>query len=371
MSSPPTVTANGTSIPAFCTLSYTYTAHPEVWRLFGGTAVNAGGLRRVRSATIAASGGNLGSNNGAEGVVWRLEGIVNAAKVAFRVGPTSAKYRFIVDGQYVDTTGIQTLATTGNTEEYITLDFTSVGGKTPRLIACEGQLTGGLEGAYVNSAAADTITLSPVAGLLRGIAVGDSYVQGSGATARGDGWASYMMDCLGIRDAWLSGSGGTGWDAPTDASAYRFGERTTDWLNFAPDVLFFHGSYNDRNATAANITANALAALRATRASLPKVPIFVFGAFAGASGPSAGILAAEAALKAAVQGFSDRYTRFIPISNDPTGAWISGTGYIGATTGVGNSDIYTSADAVHPPDVGHAYIGGLAADRVIAHLARM
>lgn len=364
-SSPPTIAAVGTTIPADTTIDRRQDTHTTLWRILGGTRVTVGGLYRVRSATIFTSGGNLGSSNGAQGTFWRQETVFTGIKLAFTVYPTTLPYRFLVNGQYVDLTGTLTNASSGTTAEYITMTFSGSGTRT---VAIEGQGNCGLNGAFID--AAGSIAQTPP--VIRGILVGDSFVQGTGATALGDGWGPYMADCLGIRDFWASGSGGTGWDVPTNSSTgYRFGDRTADWLPYSPDVMFFHGSYNDRSSTAVNITTECLAALRTTRAAFPKMPMFVFGAFAGASGPSAGILTAESGMQAAVSQFNDRLTRFIPISSDPAGAWISGTGFVGSTTGSGNSDTMTGSDGIHPTNAGHALLGGKAADAVIANLASM
>jgi hypothetical protein len=37
-------------------------------------------------------------------------------------------------------------------------------------------------------------------------------------------------------------------------------------------------------------------------------------------------------------------------------------GKIGATTGTGNSDIYSNSDGIHPPQVGHDYYAGRIAE---------
>ena len=199
--------------------------------------------------------------------------------------------------------------------------------------------------------------------------IGDSYVQGSAATAKGDGVAMQLGDWLGAH-MHACGSGGTGWATTVN---YRFDQRIANGdlalSYYPPDVIFTMGSYNDRAAAAATITANALAGLVSARAQYPDVPIIVFGVCPGSSGPSSGspsILQAEAAVQAAVAQFADPFCAFVPVSTDPNGAWVSGTGKAGTTTGAGNSDWATTSDGIHPSDEGCAMIGRRYAEGAIA-----
>lgn len=362
MASPPTVTDGGSTLPAGQTKGYTYLATPDFFRVWGGEAVNTAAGQRFKSAVLGATGGNIGTNDGKNASCWRIAIIADSTKVTFRVGATTAAYRFIVDGQYVDATGTVPGVTSGNTSQYLTLTFAT---RDRREIILEGQMNGGFVGVYVG--ATETCYQAPISDL-SGVLLGDSYVYGSTAAHLADGYGRVMADHLGLRNIVTSGSGGTGWD--TAISNYRFDQRiATDLIARNPAIVFLQGSLNDRTGSADNITARCLASLQAIRAALPTCPIFVFGAFAGSYGPSAGILAAEAAVKAAVDAFNDPACRFIPVSSGTYGAKISGTGKIGATTGTGNSDIYTDTDGDHPPTVGHAYLGRSLADDV-ANAAR-
>ena len=47
----------------------------------------------------------------------------------------------------------------------------------------------------------------------------------------------------------------------------------------------------------------------------------------------------------------------VPLQTAHAGPFLRGTGKVGATTGVGNSDIYTGPDGTHPPDAGHRAYG--------------
>jgi lysophospholipase L1-like esterase len=368
LSQAPTITPMGVSYPPQLTVRATYTGASQLFELYGGVPILVGGLRRVRNATVAANGGNLGANNGAQGTCWRAECMVDTAMAAFRLGPTPIPYRFLVDDQYVDLTGTQTLSARGVTWEYILLDFTSVGGKKRRRIAVEGALTCAFDGAVV--AEGDTVMAPPPDDSLLMIVVGDSLVYGAGAAYRADGWAMTMGDYLGIRNTWASGSGGTGWVAGPPR-AYSFRERMADWIGYSPDVVVFAGGFNDRSAPAAAVAAEVTTCLRETRKALPTAPIFVFGTPAGATGPSQVILEVERAVQAGTAALRDPLTRFIPISTDREGPWIGGHGKVGLPSGDGNSDTLTSSDGVHPSTEGHAFLGRRAADAIINDLAKM
>lgn len=367
MSSPPTVTADGTTLPAGQTNAYTLAAKPTTFRAVGGSMYPSGShAGKVRSAVIAATGGNLSVNDGSQGSCWRLPLLVDAAKVSFRVKPTTAAFRFLVDGQYVSTAGTNTIATSGS-DEYISLDF---GSRALRRVTLEGQQNCAFVGVYVGST--EKVYAAPAADGPTAVLLGDSYAYGSTAAALGDSFGRVMADWLGIEAMTCSGSGGTGW--ATGSSAYRFDQRITNGdlsLGGAPDVICLMASYNDRANSTATITANTLAGLQAARAAHPNALILVFGCFPGATGPSTGITDAENAVFAAVDSFGDAKTAKIPVSTITAGALITGTGKVGTTTGSGNSDIYTDTDGVHPPTAGHAFIGKWAAQQVLAAAASL
>lgn len=130
-------------------------------------------------------------------------------------------------------------------------------------------------------------------------------------------------------------------------------------------------SINDRMTASAAIQANALAGLRSARAQYPDTPILVFGCMAGSTGPSTGPLSAtasEQAVQAAVAQAADPLTVFVPVSTDVAGPWVSGTGKIGTTTGIGNADRVVTNDGIHLGDEGCAMIGRRYADAAIRTL---
>jgi lysophospholipase L1-like esterase len=308
-----------------------------MFRESGGTMVPAQG--KYWSASIWTSGGNLGTGDGKNTNYARTRFIADANKVTLRLAGTTSAYRFIVDGQYVSLSGTVPSVTSGSI--YLTLDFTSAGGRATREIAVEHTAGCGFVGVYVGPT--EIVTQAPAAPLCS-VALGDSYCYGSSATLLGDGIFAVMADYLGLNNHTNSGSGGTGW--ATGGSAYNFLQRIQNGdlsLGGAPDVIFLQGSVNDRNSAAADITANCLSGLRASRTLYPNAPIVVFGVWPAnvASTGTLTVAANEAAVKAAFDAFADANSVWIPV-NGNTPAWLVGTGYVGATTGTGDADINMS-----------------------------
>lgn len=345
---PLTITDAGATMPATVAAGYPLSsAALGIWHVVGGRLWT--GNNNVRAAIIDAAA--TPSQPG-----FRVEAMLDARYAALRLLPNAQPIRLLVDGRYVAAAGTTLGTQTGNTPQYLLLDF---GTRAIRRLTVELPPLGALFGAYVESGG----KMWPVSlgDAVHGAMLGDSYVAGAGPAQNGDGVAIQLGDWLGIH-LHASGSGGTGW--ATVNSAFRFDQRIANGdlalSYYPPEIVFLMASYNDRYADAATITANALAGLRSARSQCPDVPVIVFGACPGATGPSTGapsILQAEAAVRAAVTTLADPLTAFVPVSSDPAGAWVTGTGKAGAVTGAGNSDWATAADGVHPSDEGAATIG--------------
>jgi hypothetical protein len=365
MATPPAVTSDGTSAPVGQTKGYTLSALPNFFFRSGGTATTAD---RVYSSVIGATGGNIGTNNGREGTFSRYAFIADANKVTFRINGSTERYRFIVDGQYVSKTGTLTAGTATTPHQYITLDFTSAGGRREREIIIEMQKNQGFVGAYVGQTEKLFQSATPQ---IRTVALGDSYCLGSSATLLGDGVDAVMADYLGWSNHMNSGSGGTGW--ATTSSAYTFLQRIQNGdlgLNGGiPDIICLQGSINDKNAAAATVTANCLAGLQAARAYAPNALIFVFGVWPAAGGTNGTLSIAdnEAAIGAAVTAFNDTRAWFIPINSAYGGAWLEGTGTTSSPTGTGNADAWMF-DNSHLGDYGCLVAGKLKASSILSIL---
>jgi lysophospholipase L1-like esterase len=366
-----TITDNGATLPAATSASYPFTAASKgVWTVNGGAPFSAGGGNfRFASAVIWTSGGNAGTGDGKQCNFWRASAMCNGRYLALRLGPTTAAYRILIDDRYVAMSGTVLGVTSGLASQFLLLDF---GARAIRKVTVEGQQTCSFAGAYTEASA--KLWAVSDADMLRATFIGDSYVHGSAATHLGDGIAPVMGDWLGVAmhaSGSASGTGSTGWAAST--TAYRFDERIANGdigLNGAPpDLLFMMASVTDRAKEPAVITANALAGLRTARAHYPETPIVMFGCL-GASYVGT-VLANEAAVQAAVTQLADPLAGFVPVSTDPLGAWVSGSGRIGSPANDGNSDWVTIADGTHPSDEGCAYIGRRYAGAALACLSGM
>jgi hypothetical protein len=257
-------------------------------------------------------------------------------------------------------------ATPGGSTLALTTDGTSTGISVARVrrIRVEGDRASGMRGVHVGPAYSvwKPLDTDPITAVM----VGDSNVAQIGVTKPNGGWPIGMAKLLGWSSIREIGIGGTGWVNPgTSASTFGDATRIADAVSANPDVVCLTLSTNDNASSAPVITAAVLAGLQAYRAAFPTAPIILFGCQPGAGGPAAATLANEAAGKAAWVAFGDSNSWFIDVSGDAQGAWISGTGHVGATNASGNSDRYVgSADTIHMSQEGHDYVARRGADAV-------
>lgn len=219
-----------------------------------------------------------------------------------------------------------------------------------------------------------SVMYAPRVDALQGIFITDSY---GGTTSPSAGFNSDFLAVAalryaGIRYAQGCGQAGAGYEAGSTSwngsgttaridllfsnGGFALPSQYSTGVTFDPAVVCFAAGYNDVAGTPANITANALTAFRGARTLWPNAVIIVFGPQNGAHNSSAGALASEAAILSAFNTWADARSAFVPVLNDPAGAWVRGTGFVGATNGTGNSDFYTGADGTHPPIWGAEYM---------------
>lgn len=335
MPSPPVITANGTTLPAGMTQNITINVANQdtaTLRMLGGTMFSSGGNLRIYSAIIGATGGNGGLNDGKECAGWRADIDVNAAIVTFRVPPTTAGYRFIVDGRYVSLTPSQTIATSGSVLEYFKLDFTGVGGKALRRISIEGDRTCGLAQVWIG--AGDT--LARPSDIPKRIAyAGDSITSGALAPQLSDGFGWVCADMLGFKHSLNSGSGGTGYVTTAGASV-KLLDRISDINSKGPhDVIAIAMGINDIGQSAATITAQVNACMNSLRQSNRGSQIFVVGPWdaAAPAAPAVGYTTTKNAIVAGIP--ANAGITFL----DPQGI------------------AYAKSDAIHPNTSGHKTLG--------------
>jgi lysophospholipase L1-like esterase len=199
----------------------------------------------------------------------------------------------------------------------------------------------------------------------RFMSFGDSLSDGSSMNTGGGAgtWAHKTGLLLGHDDYWNESRGGTGYI--TAGSFATLATRlNTDVIANAPTKLVVWAGYNDSGGSQPAIASAAASLYAAIQAGLPDCEVYVIGCWSPTGSPGASLTNTDATLRtaAAAAGFP-----FIsPITGSlydasgalvvTQGAWITGTGRVGATTGSGNADVYIGTDAIHPTDAGHSYL---------------
>ncbi len=328
----------------------------------GRPKVYGGEYVRFPAVKLAETGGNV--DDGENAYAWRIGFNTDAPKISmgFLSGLT---YRFIVDGQYVS---LDRTSLGSGQPTYITLDFSSVGGRKVREIMIEGVAAAGFH----------SIALSPVDTIwkmnegYRLSVVGQSYEQGTGASYINDGYVPIMGDLLGFSDVRQIAEGGTGYTV----GASKYIDRISDWTGGnIPDLLVLSGALADVSSGVNELRDAVIDLIQQTRIILPKLPIVTLAIMPAATGPSQIYLDKENEIREAVESLNDPLIKFIPISTDPTGSWLTGTGFENSPNGTGNSDIYLGgvdgSDSTHPNDLGHQYLGTRAAKAILKALKEM
>ena len=343
------VISTSASIPGGLTNLYAYNANPSPFYYTGGTPHTTGSNMYVfwaQTTGLVATAPNAG-------IFYTVNFVTDATKLAVKTANGQQAIRYIVEGQYVTISGY--VNGTGANPSYDVIDFTNAGARKNRRISIEFYANDQFGGVYV--APTESVWAPAAQDRIRAIWVGDSLIGGGNATPALNGAtiAQQVGYLLGWSDVWNDGIGGTGY--VTSGGNYTYPQRIAyDVTPWNPNVVLFLGSINDVGA--GGIQAAALSAFQQVRAALPNVPIIVCGIppDSGNNGGSTNITNSEAAIQAAVTQFGDPNTFFIPINNDPAGAWITGTGKVTGTNGTGSADAYISSDGVHPTDWGRLYV---------------
>lgn len=172
--------------------------------------------------------------------------------------------------------------------------------------------------------------------------VGDSFTEGTGAVSLFQGYATRLAELLGCYATHINcGIGGTGYvatNAGTKKNALAIVQNSV--IDNAPDAVVWAHALNDGS----DVSSNAAQCFDAVRSSLPGCVQIVFGAFQPRSLASAGTRTTE--IQAVCAGMPR--LRFIDNSSSGSNPEITGTGRVGATTGVGNSDWVIGTDGTHP-----------------------
>lgn len=255
---------------------------------------------------------------------------------------TGAQYRIMVNGEYVARYPVS-LGGTANSAGNVKVAF---GSSDVRHIAFEYTGTGTTTwGVWFGA----TNTMRAVEQPKRRLLIaGDSYAGGSTSSPLGS-YGTYLARALGFRDYVNSGAGGSGWLAP-GASQNVADRLTTDVINQAPTDLIFALGHNDTSFSNSAITTQVAAVLAATRTALPNLKslVVVGPLFAG------GTPGVYTAMSAAIRAGATVADAYIDTTTSPI---FTGSGKVGSTTGVGNSDLDIASDGTHPTDAGSLWLG--------------
>ena len=226
----------------------------------------------------------------------------------------------------------------------------------------------------------------------------DSYGGHAGVlwSSGGPLWEAAAL--LGIPHLDISAVGGTGY-APNSApgsgnSGDAFAARLATTTAGVPDLFITTGGINDNNSLALFPYATADAArlgfeaaarnyFTALRAALPQSLLVASGPWAprenipidavavSKAEAIAGALAAAGGPWIFLDNLRGGWRCSSGASAPGTGPWQTGTGRVGATTGVGNGDVFVDRDGTHPTVAGVQHLGLRIAEGVRAALATL
>lgn len=382
MANPPIVTISATApIAPYSALSITSLSSWDGKAKFTGgwLAYNSGFVHApCMTKTIGAATGGTSAN--AYVSSFRMDFWTDAPVYTFRVNYANdyTPFRILIDGQYVSLTGHVVPA--AGTIYYVTVDFTSAGGRLSRRTQLE--FSGGPRTAngsncvpqvgtmYLTDAdsiwAPSRMELGPLIGFF-----GDSYTYGptfgqtATATALMDSWARQLCDLLGWDQAWCSGLAGTGLLARAGGGFPNLLDRITDITSYLFDGLVIPMGTNDalyNGAVVGSITISPVTVqqrvvdiVSAIRVQNTNVPIVFIGPFRPTS-KLAEVAAVDVAINAAVNSLNDRKIKYISSAGIQTGTSLLN----------GNNVNYLATDATHPKDsLSHLYLARRLAPQVL------
>lgn len=357
MTSPPTVTMGSTGAASSITSAQSVS-------IFNGTAsqatINTHGKFRISGAAPAY---RLFSGNPAV-QPWNINGQTGMTSISgmhygsamewILWGNGTGFYRLWIDDQPVTAT-MQNGTGGTNGRHYLHVNFGSSAWRRVRIDVDNQSVSG------VNIGPTDTWLKDDGLDGLRLLVMSDSYGSGTGAAiaSTGESWIGVCSRLLGCRDVAVATAGGTGLTAAGSWGTYatRFAASAA-LLTSPPDVVIIQGSTNDNGATAGTVTAAATSLVSAVRAAYPSAYVAVLGLLYDTARSGAALTNHNEVI--AVSGAD----LVIDTVGGVEGAWWSGTGRVGSTTGSGNGDIFMSADGIHPTTAGHQHLGSRVAARL-------
>lgn len=206
---------------------------------------------------------------------------------------------------------------------------------------------------------------------------GDSFSQYTGATAAHRSLSDYMAYSFGRNINFINAAQGS---TSFSFTSQNFPDSTPvnglkgsfyqnyfgNWKNNNPKVITCLIGHNDVNNTQSVIASRLTTMFQDMRANLPDAIIIVFTCNTSLAPISSGNdVITELNIISTLNNLNlGIYMVPLQSSLNLYGAWLRGTGRVGAITGVGNSDVYVSADGTHPSDAGHKAMGIYMGERI-------
>lgn len=314
------------------------------------------------------SGTIVSGVRGAAGQKRTIEWLTDAPEVDFVFMPSNSGYverpRFFVDDYPLEEVPSPFAGSVGSTQKY-TVTYPGAGVRRWRVEISPGvNLRGiGVDAGYTVSA--------PMRRGLTAVLRSDSFgntTTPQPAYAPGEFLAEQFARALGIRYLLNFTEGGTGYvkEGPTVGRRNALWVTQNNDLSATPvDVVILWQGFNDSDGSVdlGELKKAATALWTETRKQHPEAVILVFGPWSSAKSGIQAYRNADLAIQEAFVAFDDHRSEFCSVM---TGARISGlwgaaggtrglstgSGYVGNTTGVGNSDYITSTDSAHPSPMG-------------------
>lgn len=275
------------------------------------------------------------------------------------------KVDMYVEGEKITAAPTSPATVTNGAAYPYTVDFGSASARRIKLRVYAGGLVS------IRTEASGTIWKTPRGKVTRLITIGDSFTA-PGYDWQENAWWRRVGERLGMDEVWPMAQSGTGYLQDLGATSGRtaFGTRAiNEAIPRNPHAVIFFGSVNDAAVSgyATTLGPAAKAAWAAVKNALPNCKVFVVGVQAPSASPSADYIAAGNIIRTAAQ---EQLGTTVDAYLDPLG-WFTGTGKVGATTGSGNSDIFTSNDGLHPTKAGNLYLGERIAQGLAAYYANL
>lgn len=366
----PTVAVSSTDLSATYTKAYSTSTTTAFWsgskllrnenfNVIGGLPANRFGAAGIVSINLTetpalnATYAAAGMSSHAADCGWQF--MTDAPAVLIVLWQTtSGRCRLIVDGRYYSTSQMEGQAT--RTSVLVTFNNPEVRNHT---VTVEPGNNGVLQ--FVAVQPAYSVWAPPKTGPVIYLQ-GNSYIQGTSTPAHSCG--TILRHLLGAHSVVNGAIGGVGLDTVYNGTtAQSFKDRISEIVEVAPDIIVWQdanfnagGAYPAGSTAAQNLRRDYMLALR-SQPNLRNVPVFAISGWGSATNnPAAYDFTAENDFATGIAAAGTDPLTFVIRQNDTgTEPWVRGTGRVGATTGTGNSDIYTGTDGTHPSVAGYDY----------------